>query len=507
MIKGDKMSKIVKKYVDYEGLSYFWSGIKNKLSAYATKEWTTEQGYLTDHQSLSGYATEEWVEEQGFLTSHQDLSDYALASSVPTKTSDLQNDSGFLTAHQDLSGYATEQWVNQQGFLKEGQGGEAIVQVTPDWNENDPEASGYISNRTHYSEIGLNRPSSGTYPMDGFFGLIDYTDYIKPENLPIPVTTVDYSIDANTQEVVLSEPVLTGESLTKTFDYNGQPAYASDGVTFENDTLSGNGYMSIYSPQSMFGGGTILYSVENGTPSGFVQTDETTGYVFGISMPDYETVHKLDKKFVPYEEFKADLVPNFTDYGNGNESVGPGYGGNYKIGVWVEAALGDTNNGHIVGFSGVSGQTDSNGLSIDGYSDMVASKLSKLLQLGDTVSYYVMHDILTKSPKLKVSYSYTSGGNTYTADNQEVEKYTSTKGDYDLIKANYQQSGVAARIDINAVSYNISGGKLPLSCIIWHYAGYSGTSVNNDVTLLQLYFEVGTGYSDPLDYSAVVLNS
>ena len=38
-----------------------------------------------------------------------DLSDYALKSdipSIPTKTSDLQNDSGFLTAHQDLSAYA-----------------------------------------------------------------------------------------------------------------------------------------------------------------------------------------------------------------------------------------------------------------------------------------------------------------------------------------------------------------------------------------------------------------
>ena len=35
---------------------------------------------------------------------------------VPTKTSDLQNDSGFITSSA-LSGYATETWVGQQGFL------------------------------------------------------------------------------------------------------------------------------------------------------------------------------------------------------------------------------------------------------------------------------------------------------------------------------------------------------------------------------------------------------
>lgn len=35
---------------------------------------------------------------------------------VPTKTSDLQNDSGFITVSA-LNGYATETWVGQQGFL------------------------------------------------------------------------------------------------------------------------------------------------------------------------------------------------------------------------------------------------------------------------------------------------------------------------------------------------------------------------------------------------------
>lgn len=383
-----------------------------------------------------------------------------------------------------------------------------------DWEENDPTAHEYVKNRTHYSEIGLNRPSSGTYLAEEFFGLVDFTDYIKPENLPIPVTTVDYSFDANTQELVFSEPVLTGESLTKTFDYNGQPAYASDGVTYENGTLSGNGYMAFYTPQSILGsGGTVLASVENGTQtSSIVSTGETTGYFYGISMQDYEVVHKLPKKYIPVDELKIDVAPDFTDYGNGNDSVGPGYGGNYKVGVWVEAILGDTYNRNIVGFSGVSGQVDSNGLSIDGYSDMAASKLNKLLQLGDTVSLCVLHDILAKAPKAKISYSEVSGNNTYTADNQEVEFASSTRDISKIVNVVFSQENIPTAINIQAVNLlsgaDLSNGKCPLRAITYHQyssssAGFTYISGEN-VSLLQFYLEFGTGYSDALDYSAML---
>lgn len=86
------------------------------LTGYATESWVTNQGYLTEHQSLDGYATESWVTsqgyitsipdtfatktwvtEQGYLTEHQDLSSYALKSDIPS-----------------LDGYATQEWVNNQ---------------------------------------------------------------------------------------------------------------------------------------------------------------------------------------------------------------------------------------------------------------------------------------------------------------------------------------------------------------------------------------------------------
>ena len=65
-----------------------------------------------------------------FSGSYNDLKD---APSIPSKTSELQNDSGYLTEHQDLTdyakktdipslnGYATEQWVGEQGYLTEHQ--------------------------------------------------------------------------------------------------------------------------------------------------------------------------------------------------------------------------------------------------------------------------------------------------------------------------------------------------------------------------------------------------
>lgn len=86
---------------------------------------------------LTGYATEEWVQSQG----------YALASDIPTKVSELDNDAQYVSKSQadgtyviytdefvplvervealeesagnsnvDLTGYATEEWVQDQGY-------------------------------------------------------------------------------------------------------------------------------------------------------------------------------------------------------------------------------------------------------------------------------------------------------------------------------------------------------------------------------------------------------
>lgn len=77
---------------------------KTDIEDMATKSWVSEQGYLTEHQSLDDYAktadvndalalkadkadiedmaTKAWVSEQGYLTEHQSLDDYAKTADV-----------------------------------------------------------------------------------------------------------------------------------------------------------------------------------------------------------------------------------------------------------------------------------------------------------------------------------------------------------------------------------------------------------------------------------------
>ena len=59
------------------------------------KMWVCE-GIVSGSYPLAVYGWD-LLNESGFLTEHQSLENYALATSVPTKTSDLENDSGFLT--------------------------------------------------------------------------------------------------------------------------------------------------------------------------------------------------------------------------------------------------------------------------------------------------------------------------------------------------------------------------------------------------------------------------
>ena len=149
------------------------------LDGYATENWVQEQGYLTEHQSLDGYATEQWVTDQHYLTEHQDISGLATKQelseglsgksntghthtvsditnfpTIPSATSDLNNDSGFITSDytysktesdnkyalkgdvptdvytkqetdEAISGatqdMATKTWVGEQGYLTEHQ--------------------------------------------------------------------------------------------------------------------------------------------------------------------------------------------------------------------------------------------------------------------------------------------------------------------------------------------------------------------------------------------------
>ena len=74
-----------------------------------TSELENDSGFLTEHQSLSGYytKTETDTKVQEEATARENADD-SIRKSIPTKTSELENDSGFLTEHQSLSGYYTK---------------------------------------------------------------------------------------------------------------------------------------------------------------------------------------------------------------------------------------------------------------------------------------------------------------------------------------------------------------------------------------------------------------
>ena len=114
------------------------------LEGYATQQWVTDQGYLTQHQDLStyakkadipsleGYATEQWVNSKNYLTSHQSLEDYAKKTDLSTKANKehthlLKDITDYVAPNlsiyakktdiPSLNGYATEEWVTSKKYL------------------------------------------------------------------------------------------------------------------------------------------------------------------------------------------------------------------------------------------------------------------------------------------------------------------------------------------------------------------------------------------------------
>ena len=141
------------------------SGDMPSLDGYATQEWVSNQGYLTEHQSLAdyalkseipdvsgyalksevpsltGYATETWVESKGYLTEHQSLADYALKSEIPDVSgyalkTEIPSLDGYVQGSNlktingesivgsgnitiQATGGVTEEWVTSQGYATE----------------------------------------------------------------------------------------------------------------------------------------------------------------------------------------------------------------------------------------------------------------------------------------------------------------------------------------------------------------------------------------------------
>ena len=153
------------------------------LEGYATEEWVTQQGYLTEHQDLStyakkadipsleGYATEQWVNSKNYLTSHQSLEDYAKKTDLSTKANKehthlLKDITDYVAPNlsiyakktdiPSLNGYATEQWVTNQGYLTNHQSLEDYAKKTDLSTKADKEHTHLLKDITDYVAPNLS---------------------------------------------------------------------------------------------------------------------------------------------------------------------------------------------------------------------------------------------------------------------------------------------------------------------------------------------------------------
>jgi hypothetical protein len=99
-----------KEYITSTKLDEYLLAKANTTDVYTkTEVLSVLEGYLTP-ADLIGYATESWVSQQGYLTEHQSLANYYTKSEVDTAIENVD---------VDLTGYATEDWVEKQNYLTE----------------------------------------------------------------------------------------------------------------------------------------------------------------------------------------------------------------------------------------------------------------------------------------------------------------------------------------------------------------------------------------------------
>lgn len=110
------------------------------LDGYATEQWVTSQGYLTEVPE--GYATESWVTSQNYATEtyvDNSVSSFLNESQVTAIVESAVSGKADKSEIPSLDGYATESWVTSQGYL--------TTQVQSDWAATGVNEPDYIKNK------------------------------------------------------------------------------------------------------------------------------------------------------------------------------------------------------------------------------------------------------------------------------------------------------------------------------------------------------------------------
>ena len=96
---------MAKKYLDNDGLLYFWQKIVNKFVAKDGSKVLSDNNYTTDEKNkLAGIETGAEVNDIDVIKvngTSQTITNKSVDITVPTKVSDLTNDSGFITDYTE----------------------------------------------------------------------------------------------------------------------------------------------------------------------------------------------------------------------------------------------------------------------------------------------------------------------------------------------------------------------------------------------------------------------
>lgn len=171
------------------------------------------------------------------------------------------------------------------------------MEVQPDWNQNDPKASDYVKNRTHYEETVETDIAGTTYTL----GDVSTAGTIYTHNgLPLKVGQVwTLSYKVGRLEPSFSDlPVLEAQDGTL---YIGDPNLKS---------------VPFYVTATTYKAGTIVNTHGRGTVSAICVSGTVIKTI----------VHKLDEKYLPNRVFVIDTTA--SDFGN--KVSDPTYGDSVK---------------------------------------------------------------------------------------------------------------------------------------------------------------------------------
>ena len=211
---------------DYDDLTN-----KPDLSVYELKSEAFSGNYndLTNKPDLSVYAETADLGDCAYLDENELSIAYSQITgtpSIPTNTSDLNNDSGFITSSA-LSGYATETWVGNQGYL-----------TSVSWSD--------VSNKPTFATVATtgdyddltNKPDLSIYELaaDAFSG--NYNDLTNKPTIPtVPTNISAFTNDSGYITGITSSDVTTALGYTPgTSNFSGSYTDLTDKPTIPTAT-------------------------------------------------------------------------------------------------------------------------------------------------------------------------------------------------------------------------------------------------------------------------------